>query len=285
MNAQDNKLGDFIPLGGGACSINGCRSAPSAGELSYALDLIRSCKQPAIYSGDGAILSEAYSEIDELSQLLTAPVFSTISGKGIMTAENERYFGTVGLFGEKPNHAFLRTKADLLIVVGNRLTEDDTVYFKIPPPRFPMIQIDIDPAIIGLSYHPWGVVGDPKTTLAEIINDLRTGGIFPKDSMDQDQILSSREQNLLDLRKNHLKYCESDNGRWRRVIRSNPNVSSAISKVLDGDDYLITDASASARWIGPYYPVKSLGRKIITARGVVPHRIRIRGINRYEYRS
>ena len=162
MNAQDNKLGDFIPLGGGACSINGCRSAPSAGELSYALDLIRSCKQPAIYSGDGAILSEAYSEIDELSQLLTAPVFSTISGKGIMTAENERYFGTVGLFGEKPNHAFLRTKADLLIVVGNRLTEDDTAYFKIPPPRLPMIQIDIDPAIIGLSYHPWGVVGTQK---------------------------------------------------------------------------------------------------------------------------
>ena len=83
------------------------------------------------------------------------------------------YFGTVGLFGAKPNNKFLKSKADLVIVVGNRLTEDDTANFRFPPQRTSMIQIDIEPSEIGLSYKPWGIVGDPKAALFEIIRRLR----------------------------------------------------------------------------------------------------------------
>ena len=49
----------------------------------------------------------------------------------------------------------------------------------------------------------------------------------------------------------------------QRILKS-------ISDVLTSEDYLVTDASSSSRWVGSYYPVKSLGRKIITPRGVGP---------------
>ncbi|HMF33095.1 MAG TPA: thiamine pyrophosphate-binding protein, partial [Candidatus Lokiarchaeia archaeon] len=269
FNSTDVKMREFVPEGGGACSINGCRVAPAEGEVDFAVKLLQQAKQPAFFTGGGAVLSEAFHEVDELSHMLRAPVFTTISGKGILLAENDLHFGTVGLFGEKPNHAFLRTKADLLVVVGNRLTEDDTAYFKIPPPRLRMIQIDIDPAIIGLSYHPWGVVGDPKTALGQILDKLHSFGIVA--GGETDAILQEREKNLEDLRATHEKYREKDSASWMASDPVKPQrVLQSISNVLSGGDFLVTDASASARWIGAYFPVKSLGRKIITARGVGP---------------
>ncbi|TFG14248.1 MAG: thiamine pyrophosphate-binding protein [Promethearchaeota archaeon] len=273
ISSSELKLKEFIPRVKGSCSINSCRIAPPSDEIEQAVEMVRYAKQPAIYSGGGAILSGAFQEVKELSNLLKAPVFSTISGKGIMTQENNdpnnMYFGTVGLFGEKPNHKFIRTKSDLLIVIGNRLTEDDTANFKVPTQRMEMIQIDIDPAEIGLNYQPWGVVGDPKASLIEILRILHERGI--SDSNNEQDIIKERKKNIEKLRSDHNNYRESDTANW---IKSEPikpqRVLKAISESFTKNDYLITDASASSRWIGPYFPVKSIGRKIITPRGVGP---------------
>ena len=273
ISSSELKLKDFIPRVKGSCSINSCRIAPPSAEIEQAVEMIRHAKQPAIYAGGGAVLSGAFFEISELSRLLKAPVFSTISGKGIMAqeenSENTMYFGTIGLFGEKPNHKFIRTRADLLLVIGNRLTEDDTANFKVPPQRLEMIQIDIDSAEIGLNYHPWGVVGDPKAAVSNILELLAERGI--SEFNNENEIIKERIKNIEDLRSDHQKYRDLDNAKWMNSSPIKPQrVLKAISNNLTANDYLITDASASARWIGPYFPVKSLGRKIITPRGVGP---------------
>jgi acetolactate synthase-1/2/3 large subunit len=244
--------------------------AAAIGELESAAKMIRNAKQPVIYSGGRAVISGGFEEIKKLSELLIAPVFSTISGKGIMTnGPDSNYFGTIGLFGEKPNHKFIRKDADLMIVIGSRLTEDDTANFKIPPQRMDMIQIDIDPAEIGLSFNPLGVVGDCKASLQGLLQILEKDGISTESNIIT--LIESRKANLAKLRKEHEDYRAKDTATW---ITSEPikpqRVLKAISEVLGANDYLVTDASASARWIGPYYPVKSTGLKIITARGVGP---------------
>ncbi len=273
VRSSELRLQEFIPRAGGACSINGCRPAPAINEIETALELIRKAKQPAIYSGGGAVLSGAFAEIDQLSKMLMVPAFSTISGKGIMLSReiqpDSHYFGTIGLFGEKPNHKFIRQRADLLIVVGNRLTEDDTANFKIPTQKTEMIQIDIDPAEIGLYYHPWGIVGDPKAALQLIIEDLAKHGIT--DGSDQHGLLEERKENMEKLKQDHAEYRKSDEQAWLSAEPIKPQrVLKAISDNFTKDDYLVTDASASSRWIGPYFPVKAIGRNIITARGVGP---------------
>jgi acetolactate synthase-1/2/3 large subunit len=273
ISSSELKLKDFVPIVKGSCSINSCRIAPPSSEIEQAVEMIRNAKQPALYTGGGTVLSGAFQEVNELSKMLKVPVFSTISGKGIMVQENKDpnnlYFGTIGLFGEKPNHKFVRTKADLLVVIGNRLTEDDTANFKVPTQRMEMIQIDIDSAEIGLNYHPWGVVGDPKAALKEILNLLIERGITAFEN--EDEIIQERLRNIEKLRIDHSKYRELDNVNW---INSEPikpqRVLKAISDNITPNDYLVTDASASARWIGAYFPVKSIGRKIIVPRGVGP---------------
>ncbi len=273
ISSSDIRLKEFIPRTGGSCSINSCRTVPSTNEIEEAFDLIRNSKQPAIFCGGGAVLSGAFQEVNQLSEMLVAPVFSTISGKGIMVSNDENinsmYFGTIGLFGEKPNHKFVRRRTDLLVVIGNRLTEDDTANFKVPTLKTDMIQIDIDPAEIGLSYHPLGVVGDPKAALTEIIQKLSACGITS--FKNEREILTTRKKNIEELRINHKNYRKEDTTLWINQEPIKPQrVLKAISDVFTKHDYLITDASASSRWIGAYFPVKSIGRKIITPRGVGP---------------
>jgi acetolactate synthase I/II/III large subunit len=272
FSSTDNQLGDFLlDAKGGACSINGCRSGPAEYEVERAIEMIRAATQPAILVGSGAIMSAAYPEMEKLARLVEAPVFSTITGKGIMIPRDDdqnRYFGTVGLFGEAPNNKFIKKNADLVIVVGSRLTEDDTAFFKYPPDRKAMIQIDIDPSEIGKQYHPWGVAGDAKVALEMLIKELERLGAINGDIA---AILDARKSSIDELRGDHVRYREKDNARWMDAEPVKPQrVLKAIADALDKDDYLVTDASASSRWIGPYFPVKSLGRKIITPRGVGP---------------
>ncbi len=286
LSSQDLKLKDFIPREGGSCSINNCRTAPARSEIEQAVRIIRLAKQPCIFAGGGAVISAAYQEIAELARILKCPVFSTITGKGIMIpnkdSEKNLYFGTVGLFGERPNHRFLKEKTDLVLSVGNRLTEDDTANFKYPSQDTAMIQIDIDPGEIGLMYKSIGIVGDPKAALFEIINNIRKKRVVKtnlepgfKSSQVKDEyqqtIMLQREQNLKILRQQHKEYREADTRLWINKEPIKPQrVLKSISDNFTENDYLITDASASSRWIGPYFPVKSQGRKIITPRGVGP---------------
>ncbi|TXT58724.1 MAG: putative acetolactate synthase large subunit [Promethearchaeota archaeon] len=266
--ARDQKVKYYIPQVAGSCSLNSCRPTAAQSEIDHAVDMIRNSKQPAFFTGQGTLISGAYEEIEKLSKILNAPVFSTIDGKGIMKSDHPNYFGVVGLFGLKNNHKFIRRRSDLLIVVGNRLTEDDTANFKVPTKATDIIHIDIDAADIGLSYDSWGVVGDPKSVLNDLITELEKEGIY---NGDQVKILEEREENLKELREDLNRYWEKDKKKWMNAEPIKPQrILKAIADNMNENDYLVTDASSSSRWIGAYYPIKSKGRKIITPRGVGP---------------
>jgi len=270
MNSQELPLKRFIPhRRTGGCVMEGCNVAPATNEVDYAVKLIRKAKQPALFTGSQAVTSAAFEEVKTLAEMLEAPVFSTISGKGILLQEDPHYFGTVGLFGEKPNHKFLRKSTDLLITVGNKLTEDDTANFKIPPQSLSIVQIDIDPAEIGLSFNSWGIVGDNKIALNMIIHGIQQQGI--SEDPDLEKVLAERRTSLAKLRTELEKYRTQDLATWMNADPIKPQrVLYSISQNFTDEDYLVTDASSSSRWIGPYFPVKGLGRKIITPRGVGP---------------
>ena len=83
--------------------------------------------------------------------------------------------------------------------------------------------------------------------------------------------MRERKRNIEELREDHKNYRKEDNENWMNKEPISPaRVLKAISDNFTKNDYLITDASASSRWIGAYFPVRSIGRKIITPRGVGP---------------
>src|ERR1051325_3002128 len=59
------------------------RPAGAPDGIAEAVHLLQSAKSPAIFAGNGAMLSEASAELQALAELLAMPVATTLMGKGV----------------------------------------------------------------------------------------------------------------------------------------------------------------------------------------------------------
>ena len=97
--------------------------------------------------GGGIIAAEATKELLELAQTISAPVTTTLMGKGAFPDDNPLCIGMPGMHGTKyANYAI--QESDVLIAVGVRF--DDRVTGKVESfaPNAQIIHVDIDPAEI-----------------------------------------------------------------------------------------------------------------------------------------
>jgi len=128
--------------------------APDDG-IADAARLLASAGTPAMFVGNGALLSEAADEVRQLAELLNMPVATTLMGKGIFPEQHPLSVGMTGIWGTAVANDATRN-ADVVLAVGTAFGEADCsswnprFTFAIPPSR--LIQIDIDPQEIGKIY-------------------------------------------------------------------------------------------------------------------------------------
>ena len=152
-----------------------CGGAPDG--IADAVQLLQSAQAPAIFAGNGAMLSEASTELQALAELLSMPVATTLMGKGVFPEDHPLACGMSGIWGTRVANETIR-QADVLVAIGTAFGEADCSSwrpehtFAIPPTR--VIQIDIDPEEIGKIYPvEVGIVGDAKTVLRQLVDALR----------------------------------------------------------------------------------------------------------------
>ena len=153
------------------------RPGGSPDGIANAVQLLQSAKTPAIFAGNGAMLSEASTELKALAELLAMPVATTLMGKGVFAEDHPLACGMTGIWGTRIANETMHA-ADVIVAVGTAFGEADCSSwrpehtFAIPPTR--LIQIDIDPQEIGKIYPvEVGIVGDAKTVLRQLIDALR----------------------------------------------------------------------------------------------------------------
>src|SRR6185503_9667474 len=158
------------------------RSGGAPDGIAAAVQLLQSAKAPAIFAGNGAMLSEASSELQALAELLAMPVATTLMGKGVFPEDHPLACGMSGIWGTRVANETMRS-ADVIVAIGTAFGEADCSSwrpehtFAIPPTR--VIQIDIDPQEIGKIYpDEVGIVGDAKTALRQLVDAMR--GFTPK---------------------------------------------------------------------------------------------------------
>jgi acetolactate synthase I/II/III large subunit len=158
------------------------RSGGAPDGIADAVQLLQSAKAPAIFAGNGAMLSEASAELQALAELLAMPVATTLMGKGVFPEDHPLACGMSGIWGTRVANDTMR-QADVIVAIGTAFGEADCSSwrpehtFAIPPTR--LIQIDIDPQEIGKIYPvEVGIVGDAKTVLRQLIDAVR--GWTPK---------------------------------------------------------------------------------------------------------
>src|ERR1700674_1478461 len=79
------------------------RIAPDPFFIELAAKLIRNAKAPLFICGGGVVISRAESELLELAEKLSAPVATTISGKGSIDEQHAAAVGVVGSKGGTPH--------------------------------------------------------------------------------------------------------------------------------------------------------------------------------------
>jgi len=149
-------------------------SPPVADEhlIHKAAEMLAKADFPLIHPGGGVLRSGAWEEVKELAEYLSAPVSTSLGGRGIIPEDHPLCLIPSGL-----GAITAQTTADVVLLVGSRLGDLDfwgrpPFWGEVSKQRF--IQIDIEPQNIGLNRPvDLALVGDAKATLSALLKAVK----------------------------------------------------------------------------------------------------------------
>ena len=150
------------------------RAAPDSAAVGRAADVLLDASAPLIICGGGVIISGACDALRELSEILAAPVATSISGRGTLPDSHPLSAGVVGSNGGVPETRNLVTQADTILFVGCRAGSVTTERWRYPAPgSVRVVHIDMDERVIGATYEPdAAIIGDAGTVLRALNQEI-----------------------------------------------------------------------------------------------------------------
>jgi pyruvate dehydrogenase (quinone) len=137
---------------------------PSEIDLASAAQVLNAGKKIVILAGRGAL--GARNELEQLAEMLGAPIVKPLLGKGVVPDDSPYTTGAVGLLGTAPSQEAMES-CDTLLMVG---TSFPYIEFYPKPGQARAVQIDCEPERLGLRCPvEVGLVGDSVRTLRALI--------------------------------------------------------------------------------------------------------------------
>ncbi len=153
------------------------RPPASPEQVEKAAEILGNAKNPIILAGGGAISSKSTAALQQLAELLQAPVLTTSEGKGAISDRHALALGALRL-RDDPIVGFVE-QCDVVLAVGSRLVVPGLLSGQT------VLQIDMDEAEIGRNYdNTFGLLGDAKATL-EALHGALSGGATRADRTDE----------------------------------------------------------------------------------------------------
>jgi pyruvate dehydrogenase (quinone) len=141
---------------------------PPSVDIEHAADILNRGKRIAILAGQGSL--GATNELEQVAELLGAPVIKALLGKAAVPDDSPYTTGGIGLLGTEPSQDALED-CDTLFIVGSSFPY---VEFLPEPGSVKCVQIDIDPQRISLRYPAdVGLVGSAKPCLRALMPLLK----------------------------------------------------------------------------------------------------------------
>lgn len=151
------------------------RACPSDSDIDEAAALLVSAKAPIIQAGQGVLYAQASNELQELAELLSVPVLTTVEGKSAFPENHPLSLGTTGLVMTGHGQA-LWEEADLVLAVGSSLTRHAIVNRILPggANRKKLIQLSNDVHDLAKGYEvDVPLLGDAQLGLRKLIEAVR----------------------------------------------------------------------------------------------------------------
>lgn len=141
---------------------------PGERDLERAADVLNAGSRIVILAGQGAL--DATRQLEQAAEILGAPIVKALLGKAAVPDDSPYTTGGIGLLGTRPSQEAMEN-CDTLLMVG---TSFPYIEYYPEPGTVRAVQIDIDPARIGLRYPvEVGLAGDSRRTLEQLLPLLR----------------------------------------------------------------------------------------------------------------
>ena len=126
---------------------------------------INAARKPVLLIGSGTQYSHAWQEVIDFAEKFQLPVLTSYKRQDAFPNNHPNYAGNM-LTSNKYAQNLAYEESDLLIVLGSRLSQQNTAGFTFPRPGRPFVHIDADEENIGQNSRPEvGIVADAKQLL------------------------------------------------------------------------------------------------------------------------
>ena len=231
------------------------RVAPDADAVVRAARLLRGAERPVFICGGGLLNSGAESELAKLAERLSAPVATTISGRGSIPDEHPLALGVVGSNGGTMETRQVVDSADLVCFISCRAGSVTTERWRHPAPgQAKIVHLDIDPAVIGRNYPAdAALVGDALLALAALNRALDS----VQRPLDVQRVTKAKEAKLAKFRA--LAASNEKPIRPERVVAT-------LADSLDADAQVVLDPGTPCPYFSAFFPIRRAGRRVFSNR-------------------
>jgi acetolactate synthase-1/2/3 large subunit len=229
------------------------RVAPDPQYVELAAGLLRKAKNPLFICGGGVVLSGAEQELVNLVEKLSAPVATTVSGKGAIDERCAHSVGVVGSNGGTPETRAIVDASDLIVFVGCRAGSVTTERWRHPQDGAArIIHIDVDPAVPGRNYKvDVPLIGDARLCLSSL-----------------NESLNGKEGDLTFVdQKKREKFAAFDALASSGDTPIKPErVVAELQKALDADAIVVADPGTPCPYFSAFFQVRKTGRQFFSNR-------------------
>src|SRR5712672_148297 len=217
--------------------------------------VLKGARRIAIVAGDGAATSQAGPEVLALAEALAAPVATTLGARGIIPTRHRLSAGVAGSYSAPPANRIVHG-ADLVLFIGCDTGDQVTLNWTVPAYDTQIVQIEADPLEIGRSYpNTTGIVGDPKATLARLVEIV---GRPARDSGFADEAARI----VADWRDSMTALAEKNT-----APISVERLCAEVTRALPADGILVADTGYSGIWTGTMIELNGAGQTYLRAAG------------------
>jgi acetolactate synthase-1/2/3 large subunit len=207
-------------------------------DVTSLADMVRKSEKVFLLCGGGVLMSHASEEVIRLSELLKAPVGTTLMGVGSFPSSHPNFTGMIGMHGTRATNVAV-SQSDLFIALGSRFNDRVTGDVNKFCKNARIVQIDIDSAEINknvrTAHH---VLGDVKSVLHRLLELLEAA---PIDTKEREEWLGSIQ--ALKLPAQGI----------RHACFSPKAILGEVYTHLPKDSIIVTDVGQHQMWAARYF--------------------------------
>jgi pyruvate dehydrogenase (quinone) len=236
--SSDVQRSDWNVKGHSSDGLADATPLPTKEQLRAAADIINAGKKVAVLAGRGAIGCRA--ELEQLADAVGGVIVKPLLGKACVPDDSPYTTGGIGLLGTAPSQDAMQ-ECDTLVMIG---TSFPYMQFLPKPGQAKSVQIDVDPARIGLRYPAdAGLTGYARPVLRALLPLIQ--------KKEDRSFLEAAQKRMKDW--NELM---TERGTRTDFPMKPQVVGHAVNKFLPDDALIVSDTGTVTTWAARHLRIR-----------------------------